>query len=216
MRITCPSCGCAGSLELFMADREFREAIMAAADLPSNCGALVLRYVGLSRPATRQLTPARASKLIVGVAALIAADEVRLGYQCEKVLAHTWQKALQATLDNDKLTRPLKNNNYLIKVALSMVNQFEAVDQPDPEPVRRASASTQGLQAIAKPMAAVCDKVDKGAASNPLHDLDEKTRQALFVKAEKMLLEEGFKKQFIVASMIESMAISILKGVMGQ
>lgn len=208
MNITCPSCGTNGSLELFLADREFREAILKAAELPSNCGTLVLRYIGLFRPMKRQLTAARATKLVGEVLSLIVAEETKLGQQTERVLAHIWQQALQAVLDNDKLIRPLKNHNYLIKIALNMVNQYEPLaDQEDKPVVTRQSSGFKSATSIIDGSA---DQDD--VAQKTLAQMSVKETAGLFDQAKDKLIAEGIKEELIIKPMIDGMMLSIIKG----
>lgn len=210
MNITCPSCGTNGSLELFLADTEFRKAVLTAAELPSNTGALVLRYIGLFRPGKRQLTAARATKLLGEVFDLIQADEVKLGQQSEKVLSHTWQRALEAVLNSEKLTLPLKNHNYLIKIALNMVNHYEALPDVDGSPVVVRRSSTNGMKSVGSIADGSAEKSVQ--AEQTLQRMTVEEKAALRSQATEKLIASGIARENIIKPMLDGMVLSIIMG----
>ncbi len=112
MKITCPACGAGGSISLFMADADARDAILEAAKLPSDCGALVLKYIAMFAPATRHLSMDRAKRLIGDCCAMIT-DGVDFDRQHVTAPSHVWRAALLDILAAPNIQRPLKNHNYL-------------------------------------------------------------------------------------------------------
>ncbi|MDQ7002626.1 MAG: hypothetical protein Q9N02_08095 [Ghiorsea sp.] len=210
MNITCPSCGCNGSLELFMADREFREAILSAADLPSNCGALVLRYIGLFRPMKRQLTPSRAAKLIAETLEFVTSSPTIFGKQEVHIPAYMWQRGLQAVLDKPNLTRPLKNHNLLIKIAITLATQRDHDSYTEEnEPAPRAASTGSSMKSIAS-------IVDKSAdadtvAEKKLSMMTNAEHMALRDRAKQELMKTGIEEKLIIKPMIDGMVLSIIK-----
>jgi len=210
MNITCPSCGCRGSLELFTADREWREAIMMAAALPSNCGALALRYVGLFRPMQRQLTPARSGALIREVVELITADSTLYNRAITKVPAYVWHRALNTVLDKPDLQRPLKNHNLLKSIAINLATQ------PDRDSYTEENESEQRNSSTGTSLKSVGSIIDKSAkadadAEKLLQKMTPAKRAALADQAKTKLLAEGISESLIITPMIDGMMLSILK-----
>ena len=211
MNITCPSCGCNGSLELFMADREFREAILSAANLPSNCGSLVLRYIGLFRPMKRQLTPSRAAKLVAETLEIVTSSPTIFDRQEVHIPAYMWQRALQALLDKPNLLRPLKNHNLLIKIAITLATQRDHdsyTEEAEQQP--RAASTGTSMKSVGS---IVDESAEKDAtAEKKLALMTAAEKAALRDQAKQELIKTGIEKKLIIKPMIDGMVLSIIKG----
>jgi hypothetical protein len=198
MKITCPSCGAGGSVELFVADGEWRTAIMAAAQLPSDCGVPALRYIGLFRPAKRFLTPDRAATLLHDVCDMIINGAERNRQQV-KAPAYVWREALLEMHRNPTISRPLKSHGYLLEVVQSMLTRRSDIDQSERASNRRNADSSRPRTASMQPIA-------DALPANALPDLPASERDAWLKKARELLLSEGFQKKFLIAPLIEQRA----------
>ena len=206
MKMTCPSCGCAGDAELFGADMEWRKALMHALKLPSDCGPLAGRYVKLFAPLKRNLSSARACKLLQEVSELVLADEVTLDRSTYRIPSRVWAQALQIMLDKQDLQRPMPNHNYLKKVAIGLLNKSSDIVQHEQHQSRRSEARVNSHD-----MQKVGNIIQSNHAPDPLTKLCPEERMQHLQKAKKVLIDEGFNPQFIVTPLIEQKAREMLE-----
>ncbi|MGB4945894.1 MAG: hypothetical protein WBQ05_01645 [Candidatus Competibacter denitrificans] len=117
MRLTCPCCGAAHSLEGLLADQSAREAVIAALGLPGTLGERLVRYVSLFRPRERALSWERAARLLSELNATVHAGQIERDGRVYPAPLDYWKVAIDQMLDNrDKLILPLKNHGYLFKI----------------------------------------------------------------------------------------------------
>lgn len=76
MRTRCPNCGTTISLDALIAHDGAREALGVAFKLSGPLGNALIRYVGLFRPETRELTMDRVGKLLTEVLPYIQAQRI--------------------------------------------------------------------------------------------------------------------------------------------
>ncbi len=157
-RLTCPSCGCSGDEELFGADMEWRKALTHALALPSDCGPLVGRYVKLFAPLKRNLSSARACKLLHEVSDLVLAEEITFDRSCHRIPAHVWAVSLQIMLDKSDLQRPIANHNYLIKVAIGQLTKRADFRQQEQAANRRTHESSRVRSSAMQSVGAVLEE----------------------------------------------------------
>lgn len=140
MQLTCPCCAARFALEAALGDVAAREAVAAAARLPAPLGDLVLRYIGLFRPASRALAWDRAARLLAELLEPIRAGRLhRHGREWVAPQDH-WQRALEAVLaarDNGKLRTPLSSHGYLYEVLTGLSDRAEAQAEQATEQARR-------------------------------------------------------------------------------
>ena len=211
MNITCPSCGCKGSLELFSADKEWRKAVMAAAEIPSNCGALALHYVGLFRPMHKQLSSARSCKLIREVLDIMTAEVLTYDKQEAKVPTYVWIRALESIINKADLQRPLKNHNLLKTIAMSLATQPDrTVYTEETEPQFRSSSTGSSMKSVGSIVDKSADKDSK--AETKLASMSASERSALYAQAKQELLDTKIEEHLIIKPMIDGMMLSIIKG----
>lgn len=138
MRLICPACGALASLEAWLADDDSRAVVALAARLPAALGPLVVRYLGLFRPAKRGLAWDRARALLDELARAIAAGEIvrdRRTYICTPA---EWAAALEVVLDaRPTLDLPLKTHGYLYEVIAAAARKRAATGEREAD---RASA----------------------------------------------------------------------------
>jgi len=204
MKLTCPSCGAGGSIGLFIADIDARQAILAAAKLPSDCGELVLKYIGLFAPQSRFLTTSRASNLINE-----CCDMVLKGVDFDRDFiqapSHVWKRAF-LSIDSADIRRPLKNHHYLLRILQSELGKKTDINQQEQHQQRRSEARVSTSE-----MKRVGNMISTPPATDPLDDLTKEERANWLSKAEAALLDEGFNKQWLAAPLIEQKAREILE-----
>ncbi len=186
-----------------MADTDWREAVLAAAKLPSDCGALALRYVGLFRPSRRALSPDRAARLIREVCAMITDGTEYRGAEL-KAPSHIWRSAFIEMLDRADLKLPLKNHRYLQAVVASKLAERVDAAQTERHQARRSEARVvTGPRRLGESLPGA-DKPDL------LADLSPDERKRWMRAAHDRLIEEGFDKRWIVNPLIEAKAAEML------
>jgi len=203
---TCPSCGCGGSLSLFIADADARKAVLAAARLPSDCGVAVLKYIGYFSPAERFLTAARAAKLIEECCDMIVKG-VDFDRTFIQVPSRIWAQSF-AVMEASEIRRPLKNHHYLLRIVQGeSAKKWDAPVAKDASadvrvsPAPRATASLQKVSDVFNPEPSNAEKL-QGLATD--------AREALLKQARESLLKEGFKEPFIGNELIQMRAVELM------
>lgn len=64
MKTTCPACGAVASLDVLLGNDGAREAVMAALEIPAPLGKMLVQYLGLFRPANRNLSFDRVANIL--------------------------------------------------------------------------------------------------------------------------------------------------------
>ena len=117
MRLTCSACGAHGSIEQFTADADARRAIELVAKLPGVLQPVVLRYLGLFRPAKRGLTWDRVCALLGEIGEMVGAGKVErygIAYAASPAL---FASAMSQMLEQrERLQLPLKTHGYLVTI----------------------------------------------------------------------------------------------------
>ena len=118
MKLRCPKCATTGDVLLFVEAEQTRQTLMRLlARTP--IGLLVLRYVDLHKPATRDMSPDRWNKLAVDVMDLV--EQGSLPYQGRQAPAplEAWQYAVDEAYkqrDSGKLQLPLSGHGWITAV----------------------------------------------------------------------------------------------------
>lgn len=141
MKLRCPNCGHAASILDFANEQAARQVVYLAADLPKPLGKLVMRYIGLFRPAQRSLSWERTLKLIHSIKANIDASRIEYKGRIWAAPDILWHKALTTIIEKsqqpDGLMLPLKNHNYLYTIISSEQNSIEAKQEQKIEEKRQ-------------------------------------------------------------------------------
>jgi len=182
MKMTCPSCGCSGDEELFAADLEWRKALVKALKLPSDCGPLAGKYISLFSPLKRNLSSARACKLLGEISELVISEEITFDRVTHRIPSHVWAASLQIMLDKPDLQRPIANHNYLIKVAIGQLTKRADFNQRDQAADRRTHEPSRVRSSAMKPVGAVIEETE-------LPDLPANQAGEWLQKARKDLME---------------------------
>ena len=127
MRLTCPACGGMMSLDVLLGNEGAREAIMLALQLPSPLGKMLIQYVALFRPATRQLSFDRVANLLGELQPMIESAKIERHGRIWPAPYDYWKTALEDILaKRDKLQLPLKSHGYLLEIITGYANKAEA------------------------------------------------------------------------------------------
>jgi hypothetical protein len=129
MKLRCPICHSAFTVESLCQDDAGRELLGLVARLPGHIAAPVIGYVGLFRAANRDLANDRALRLLNETLAL-AGDTERLAQACSQVV-----EIMRNKQQSSSEWKPLSNHNYLKKVL---------ADIPATAPVACAPAMLSG------------------------------------------------------------------------
>jgi len=123
--MTCQACGAEMSLEVCGADENWRKFAAAFAKLPCGLQSPALQYIALFRPQKRRLTAARALRIINELNELVAGEYLRTGDgPVRRCPPEVWAAAMMSMAEKDPpLKRPMKNHNYLKKVAWDLAGK---------------------------------------------------------------------------------------------
>lgn len=149
MKLSCPACGATASLDVLLGHEGARDAVMAALALPAPLGKLLVQYIGLFRPAQRQLSFDRVASLINELLPMIAAARIERNGRSHSAPLEYWQMAMAEMLaKRDKLTLPLKNHGYLLTIIEGYSSKAEAKAENQTE-ARRGGITPTGASAAA-------------------------------------------------------------------
>lgn len=168
MKTSCPACGAAFSLDALLGNEGARAAIMAALEMPAPIGKLLVQYLALFRPASRQLSFDRVATLLSELLPMISAAKIERNGRIWSAPQDYWAMALNEMLaKRDKLTLPLKSHGYLLEIIAGYSNKAEAKAEAQTE-ARRAGHTPIGGQIPSTPPQ---PPFDKGGQSEARGDL---------------------------------------------
>ncbi|MCB1826657.1 MAG: hypothetical protein KDJ54_19565 [Candidatus Competibacteraceae bacterium] len=179
MRLTCPCCGAAYSVEVLLADRDAREAVSTAFRLPPSLSERLLRYIALFRPAERALSWARAARLMAELEAMITAAQIERNGQCYPAPVDAWRVAIDQIIDmrdRNMLALPMKSHGYLLEILVGLhqrANDQRAARQEVAEEHARAregarTGGMQGAAALVQTVAAQAGVASAAQAEKPI------------------------------------------------
>lgn len=117
MKTACPACGAVASLDVLLGNEGAREAVMTALALPAPLGKLLVQYVGLFRPASRNLSMDRLANLLGELLPLIDSAKIERNGRIWNAPQDYWAMALTEMIaKRDSLTLPLKSHGYLLAI----------------------------------------------------------------------------------------------------
>ncbi|SAY50919.1 Uncharacterised protein [Neisseria weaveri] len=118
MKVKCPSCGASMSLDVLVAHDEARNALVELTGISDELVRACLKYLTLFRPSEKDLTFARVSKLIGGIAPMIRAGEISRNRRAYPAPREAWIWAFGRCLearDMGKLQTPLTSHGFLLE-----------------------------------------------------------------------------------------------------
>ncbi len=145
MKTTCPSCGAVASLDVLIGHEGARDAVMAALKLPAQLGKLLIQYVSLFRPASRNLSMDRLAHLLEELQPMIDEGKIERGGRIWSAPLEYWKTALEDMVNKrDKLTLPLKSHGYLLEIIVGYSSKAEAKAETQREASRSGNTPVGG------------------------------------------------------------------------
>ena len=118
MKTRCPCCGASASLEVLITHDEARSLMVSLAGISDELAKAALRYLGLFRPGERDLSWARAAKLLGELVPPIQAGEITRKRQSYPAPREAWIWAFNRVIearDSGRLTPPLTSHGFLLE-----------------------------------------------------------------------------------------------------
>ena len=128
MKLTCPSCGAVASVEAWENDMDARKTLQAIVKLPHEVAVEIFGYLTLFRPSSRSLSWKVALRTVQDLAAMVASGYVQVqGKPTRPCPASIWAHGMrQMVAQRETLARPMKNHNYLLRVAWQLADKLDA------------------------------------------------------------------------------------------
>lgn len=165
MRVSCPACGAELTLDALLAHDAARRAVASAMTVSPALADRLMKYLGLFRPAKRQLTMDRVASLLEELLPMLQSQTVTRGGREYSTIVDTWKQALDQMLrarDAGKLTLPLKSHGYLLEIVVGLCEAFERGEEERREQVRRNPH--RSLQEGAQASAALASLAEQATA----------------------------------------------------
>ena len=160
MRLNCPACGAAMSLDALLAGEGAREAVMTALQLPAPLGKALVQYLALFRPllrhgsgqARRQLSFDRVNSLLAELLPLIQSGKFERNGRLWAAPVESWRQGIEEMLaKRDSLTLPLKSHGYLLTILAGYADKTEARAEAQAEERQRSGRAPVGAASAANP-----------------------------------------------------------------
>lgn len=137
MRLSCPACGATISLDAVIGHEGAREAIQIALRLPASLGKSLIQYIGLFRPAQRQLSMARVASLLNELLPMIESAQIERNGKRHAAPQDYWAMALGEMVNKrESLTLPLKSHGYLLTIIAGYADKQDAQTEKKTEQTR--------------------------------------------------------------------------------
>lgn len=119
MKTRCHNCGAVASLDLLVSTHAAGRAFAAALEIPPELKPLMLKYLGLFRPLTRELSFARATTLLTDIIPHIQTGKLTFDRVTTDAPLNAWAWGIEQVLqsrDAGSLKLPLNNHHYLYRI----------------------------------------------------------------------------------------------------
>lgn len=119
MKTRCPCCGTTLSLDALVAHDGARDALNAAFKISGELGAAIIKYLGLFRSETRELSLDRVAKLLNELVPDIQAQRISHDRRTYETPVAAWIWSIEQVLavrSQGRLKTPLKGHGYLYTV----------------------------------------------------------------------------------------------------
>lgn len=147
MKTSCPACGATMSLDTIIGHEGARAAVIIALKFPAPLGNLLVQYLALFRPATRQLSFDRVAGLLNELLPMIEAAKIMRNGRLWSAPQDYWAMALtEMIMKRDNLTLPLKSHGYLLAIIEGYSNKAEAKQEAQTEARRGGQTPVGGNQ----------------------------------------------------------------------
>jgi len=162
MRLTCPGCGAEYTLDVLVAHEGAREALVEAMGMNLALGKRLVQYLGLFRPAQRQLTMDRVAKILKELSPDIKAAQITRHGRIWPVPIESWAWGLdEIVAKKDKLTLPLKSHGYLYEMLIAAADKLEGGIEQQTENRRRSGGIAPGQSVVVRSEAAPAARLVK-------------------------------------------------------
>lgn len=145
MKCRCQNCGAVASLDLLISNGEARDALIAITMMSDELTKTAIKYIGMFRPASKDLSWSRVAKLLNEILPMITSETVTRGGVTKKATREMWLAGMKeciAVRDAGGLSLPLKTHGYLLEIVSNM--QYKEV-------VRQGSvSSSKMMQAVSE------------------------------------------------------------------
>jgi hypothetical protein len=172
MKLTCPACGAEFTLDVLIAHEGARDALIEAMGMNAPLGKRLIAYLGLFRPAQRQLTMDRVAKILKEISPSIRDRQIVRNGRAWAIPLESWTWGLDEIVikaKTDKLTLPLKSHGYLYEMLIAAADKVEAKAEQESENRRASGALPSGQASMVRSTAApVTDLVRKKMPSHVL------------------------------------------------
>lgn len=154
MKCRCPNCGSENSLDTLIDDEPALKAIVAVLKA-TPAGRAVIKYLGLFRPAQRQLSFPKVAKLLTELMPMIEAQEIKRNGIAYPAPHHVWESAIEKVIearDAGRLQTPLKSHGYLLEVVITEGKRLsdENVQRADAKKQAERAANDQRMEELKK------------------------------------------------------------------
>ncbi|KGF30467.1 hypothetical protein [Oligella urethralis] len=122
MRTRCPNCGATLSLDALISHDAARDALAAAFKVSGALGKSLVKYLGLFRSDSRDLSMDRVARLLSELQPDIEAQRIQRNRQVYDAPIEAWLWAIEQTViarDQGRLQLPLKSHGFLYEVITS-------------------------------------------------------------------------------------------------
>ncbi|MFZ5760967.1 MAG: hypothetical protein ACOY32_15225 [Thermodesulfobacteriota bacterium] len=128
MKMTCQACGATNSAETMTSDEACRKTLAVCCRMPGPLPMVILNYLSLFRPEKSSLTWGKALRLAQELEQLVGKGHVQIERKpARPCQPRIWAMAIEEMLERrSRLTRPLKNHNYLRDVAYTIADREDA------------------------------------------------------------------------------------------
>ncbi|MBK8163974.1 MAG: hypothetical protein IPK65_12835 [Gammaproteobacteria bacterium] len=131
MQITCAACGSVTSLDACVNHEGARAALAAALQVSPQLATALVRYLGLFRPAKRQLTMDRVARLLGELLPAIQSGRIERNGITYAAPVENWREAIEQ----------MTNHGYLFEILSGMGERAEAAAERSR---KRSGATRQG------------------------------------------------------------------------
>lgn len=149
MLTRCPNCGASASLDALISHQALRQLLATVMQLGLPYGGPLMRYLGLFRPARRELRPERAARLLAELLPDIQRGAITRRGRDWPAPPALWHAALDAVLDaaaKGSLQPPLADHGYLYEVLMRLADKQEGAQEAQREQERRSASRPATVQ----------------------------------------------------------------------
>jgi hypothetical protein len=177
MKLSCPACGAVASLDVLIGHEGARDAVMVSLSLPAPLGNLLVQYLALFRPASRNLSMDRVANLLGELKVMISEARIERGGRTWSAPQDYWKMALEEMIGKrDKLTLPLKSHGYLLAIIEGYGSKAEGKQEAQAEARRGGHTPVGGVE---HPSHAAHPSTGSGRTDRPKSEFPSAVKAAL-------------------------------------